>query len=527
MTDIKASATAATTRSNAGIAAATIALGVLALGVWLRLAGLGAGGLWLDEVFSASFANLPALGTMMGALIIDVHPPLYYLQLHFWGLLGHGDYWLLLNSVFWSTLTLLAVFRGTQRQFGIAAALAALSLCAVMGSEIFYSHELRMYSLYSCLSVLSWIAADRLHQDYRFLGAIPLIAVLAALGAVHSGSVIGASAAMFYAFPRGSREQIKARLRTWMIVGIVVAFSYVPWVISAGTRRIAHARGPSVAALSHTVGGWLIGYGDVLLPPWANTAASILAALALIGSLLLAPRLMRIAACFILWPMVFGALLCVLVQPIWLDRTFAFCAPFLAITFGATFADLLSPVRLAGRTRFSLPATLLLAALVSAGGTLSYLQAVTPYKPESYREAAGYLATHVQSGDIIYATEGPTLWGLARYLVGPDWGSIFEVQDPPDLYRIKRWTRLNAALGAGTIRRLGLMPIAPRFDGFRVPMYTGTPPAPSAAHDGDVWLVARSDEPKPTAVLACNGSDTSPAEFGRLRIYRVECRKPT
>ena len=70
---------------------ATIALLVFALALWLRTVALGRDGLWLDEIYSVSFANLSALGTVVAAFLYDPHPPLYYLQLNAWGRLGHGD----------------------------------------------------------------------------------------------------------------------------------------------------------------------------------------------------------------------------------------------------------------------------------------------------------------------------------------------------------------------------------------------------------------------------------------------------
>ena len=82
-----------------------IALLLIGLGVWLRLAGLGRDSFWLDEIYSVSLANLSGLGTVVAVFLFDVHPPLYYLQLNAWGLFGHGDTWLSLNSVCWSTAT--------------------------------------------------------------------------------------------------------------------------------------------------------------------------------------------------------------------------------------------------------------------------------------------------------------------------------------------------------------------------------------------------------------------------------------
>jgi hypothetical protein len=218
-----------------------VALLALALGIWLRVVAIDWEGFWLDEIYSASFANLSFVGTLLAVLVLDVHPPLYYLQLNAWGLLGHGDVWLLLNSVAWSTGAMLGVFFGTRREFGSRSAVLALLVCAVMGGEVYFAHELRMYPMASCLTVLSWVAANRVARDYRFVTAVPMIVVLAALGAIHSASIIPASAAMLYVFPRGSRSQAACRrglaFPPWWQPPICRGWSMLVRAIASATPR--------------------------------------------------------------------------------------------------------------------------------------------------------------------------------------------------------------------------------------------------------------------------------------------------
>ena len=57
--------------------------GILLLAVALRLIAIDGRGLWTDEVFSFDFARLSPIAIMTAAAN-DVHPPLYFLLLHFW-----------------------------------------------------------------------------------------------------------------------------------------------------------------------------------------------------------------------------------------------------------------------------------------------------------------------------------------------------------------------------------------------------------------------------------------------------------
>jgi mannosyltransferase len=522
------SSTCASADSSRAIATLTLLVALLALGLGLglRLAALGREGFWLDEVFSASFAELSFPGTVLAVLLLDFHPPLYYLQLNAWGRLGHGDIWLLLNSVLWSTGAMLGVYFGTRRQYGSCAGALALLVCAVLGGEIYFAHELRMYPMASCLIVLSWIAADRLARDYRFVSALPLIVLLALLGAIHSASVIAASAALLYVMPSGSWQQVRKALPTWLGVCAVVVCTYLPWLANAGSRPgITHASPPSIAALIQTVGGWLIGYGGAPLPSWVSTGAAILVAVGLLAALLATPRLSRLVVCFLVWPLLFGAILCVIVQPIWLDRTFAFCAPFVAIAFGAALGARLEAAGSTPGRSLTYSILGLSGALVFASAALAYVQVTTPNKPDHYRDLAEYLAAQTRSGELIYIPRDIDFWGVNRYLVGPDWGSALEVQDIAVMDARKRWRRLYGWLGQAKLERLGAMPQSRRLDRYRIPIFTGPSPLPELPAVSGEWLVSVDGEPlsAPQESRLCTGQYPAPIKFGRLELYHWPC----
>jgi mannosyltransferase len=524
-TDIGRSDTFQNTRLMAMLALVAAVL-TLAFGIWLRSVGLDREGFWLDEVFSASFANLSLPGTFLAVLLLDVHPPLYYLQLNVWGRLGHGDTWLLLNSVAWSTGAMLAVYFGTSRRFGSLAGLLALTICAVMGGEIYFAHELRMYPMASCLAVLSWIAANRLHKDYRFVTALPLIIVLALLGAIHSGSIIPASGALLYAYPSGNRQQIRRRLPTWIGIWAVVVCTYLPWLVSASSRdSIRHASLASKHALIQTIGGWIIGYGDAALPSWVGTGAAIVVALGLLASVLASRRLSRLVLCFLVWPLLFGALLCLIVEPIWLDRTFAFCAPFVAIAFGAALGDWLKAYGATAGKSVVYSMLCLFAAVIFASGRLAYLQASTRNKPDHFRELAHYLAARTAPGELLYAPMDVNAWGVNRYLIGPDWGSVLKYQDIAVTAARKRWRLLNAWLGPAELERLGAMPETRLLDRYRIPVYIGPSPLPDLPTVTGEWLASIEGATlnAPQDLGLCIGQYPAPIKFGRLELYHWRC----
>jgi uncharacterized membrane protein len=138
-----------------------IILSITLLGLFLRLV-LANQSLWLDEAASTVIASLPLNG-LIESLKGDFHPPLYYLLLKPWlGLAGQNEMILRLPGIIIGTLTIPALFLLVKTifvakkppKFGLAH-LSALIL-ALNPLHIYYSQELRMYSLSALLATLSW-----------------------------------------------------------------------------------------------------------------------------------------------------------------------------------------------------------------------------------------------------------------------------------------------------------------------------------------------------------------------------------
>lgn len=115
---------------------------------------------WLDEGASLMFAKM-SLPQLFEAIKADFHPPLFYILLKFWLPVAGNSEWLIrLPFVIIGALTVPATFFLAQLIFGkksLAPTISALFL-AINPLHIYYSQELRMYSLATLLAVLSWHA---------------------------------------------------------------------------------------------------------------------------------------------------------------------------------------------------------------------------------------------------------------------------------------------------------------------------------------------------------------------------------
>lgn len=145
-----------------------LALGGILLAFALRLHQLGAQSLWYDETVSVFLAGLP-IPEIIAHTARDIHPPGYYLLLHLWGWLAQPtledglEFLYVWPSLFWGVLLLPLLFALGRRFFTPRIALIALWFTAVNPYHIWYSQEVRMYTLGAglgvlCLwSALSWV----------------------------------------------------------------------------------------------------------------------------------------------------------------------------------------------------------------------------------------------------------------------------------------------------------------------------------------------------------------------------------
>jgi 4-amino-4-deoxy-L-arabinose transferase-like glycosyltransferase len=145
-------------------------LGILLLGASLRFYRLGAQSLWNDEGNAARLAerSLPLIAQGAAG---DIHPPGYYLLLHYWrALFGQSEFALRsLSAVAGLALVLCTYLLGRQLFAGPTGLMAAF-VSAISPFAIYYSQEARMYALLAVVSAASTCVAIRhLQSAFREL----------------------------------------------------------------------------------------------------------------------------------------------------------------------------------------------------------------------------------------------------------------------------------------------------------------------------------------------------------------------
>lgn len=207
-----------------------IALLAILGGFALRLYRLGAQSLWYDETVSMLLAH-KSLSALTAHTARDIHPPLYYYLLHFWiKAAGDSEFSAAFLSLWFGVLLLALIYRFSRRILGNETASIACILVAISPYNLWYSQEVRMYTLGACLGLLaadfllrSLAAPHRLKNwiAYGFLAA-------AGLYTLYYFAFLLITLALF-ALWAGARRWGKDYILPWLGAQAFSLLLYSPW----------------------------------------------------------------------------------------------------------------------------------------------------------------------------------------------------------------------------------------------------------------------------------------------------------
>jgi len=127
------------------------------IGAGLRWFQIGRYSFWYDESFSGLTARL-SVNQILANVALDVHPPGYYLLLHYWIQLGESEAFIRSFSALFSIGAVILIYGLGRWLFDQSvAALAALGL-AIIPFQVYFAQEARMYGLVVFLTIaITWI----------------------------------------------------------------------------------------------------------------------------------------------------------------------------------------------------------------------------------------------------------------------------------------------------------------------------------------------------------------------------------
>jgi hypothetical protein len=205
-----------------------LAIGLVALA--LRLWGLDARSVWLDEAVSLEVSRAPMLDILRGEVFDNHTPPLYYALLKLWLLSAPATaFWLRLPSALLDAanavlLGLLATRALGSPGVGRAAALAyALSPYAIRLAQ-----EARMYSLLMTCAIVAWGAA-MLFLVERRRGAL-LASALAGIAGLYTHYYFAPFLAVLHGFVAVALWSRRRELAAWLACSLLIVLAFLPWL---------------------------------------------------------------------------------------------------------------------------------------------------------------------------------------------------------------------------------------------------------------------------------------------------------
>lgn len=476
----------------------------LGLAAFMRCYSIDARGLEYDEAQTLAFASLP-VSEMPGIIArLDVHPPLYYLQLHVWmGLFGDGDVSARSNSVFWGVLGTLILYIAVRCLFGVrGVAFAAALLFAVGPLAVRYGQQARMYALMMFLAVAVWFC---LHQFFHSAGrgncvlsGIMAFLLCSVLSFVHgTGFLIWGSATMFAVLTLVHTPSTWRRFLLWIFLQALGAALLWLWLRHAAGKGVGHAAAPSIEEINQTLGALVFGnQGGV--PVATGWVLFVL----LIGSAWASSRRNRayagiMALSFIMTPLLLCLVLSYAYKPIWLERTVSWVVPFLCVLLALLIARI-AQTGAAWRPRWVKDGKVFTALAVLAVASFAALcLRQQRYLPDyGYREAVAYVHAQARPGDVVYVP-GRHLWAWARYVPG---------KAPLDPSKTVRFNAPGGVLVVSSLKRDEYVP------------------------NRTYWVVSetarqfKDSGPFESALKADDAYRNGAKRFGRIAVARIETR---
>jgi 4-amino-4-deoxy-L-arabinose transferase-like glycosyltransferase len=216
-----------------------LCIGIVWIGFALRLYRLGAQSLWYDETVSAYLARQD-LPDLIRHTAHDIHPPAYYIFLHYWTwLVGDSEFALAFFSLIFGVLLIALTYCLARKLLGQQTALYAAFLVAISPFHLWYSQEVRMYTLAAVVGMLTWWYAWKILQGEK---RATWYYVLAAAGGLYilyyfAFLIIALQLAAFL-YAVSTRSRVWSWLPRWIVAQVLAVVLYVPWLPIAWRQAI-------------------------------------------------------------------------------------------------------------------------------------------------------------------------------------------------------------------------------------------------------------------------------------------------
>jgi len=346
----------------------------------------------------------------------DVHVPFYHVLLHFWQLfLGNSVFSGRIFSLLFFILSIPAIYFLGKRAFGRSIGVFAAVLLAISPFMNWYGNEIRMYSLFTLLTIMSqyfFIGIYQYHDNDSWIGYF-LVSLFGIFTHYFFFFVLIVQAIFYlmyrYLFPPRA-------LRRFALIGIIILALFSPWILyvqnlQTVTNATPILSPPTSVNIFNTFSQFIFGFQNdhlntILVSLWPLTV--LFGFLALRQNRKVTPESVYILMS-ILIPIAAAFIVSVTLRPLFVSRYLILTIPSMYLFIGWIFSTYPKPLEK------TLKAILIFAMLASLA-----VEAISPSTPakENYREAAEYLEQNTAPQDIVILSAPFTVYPIEYYYRG-------------------------------------------------------------------------------------------------------------
>jgi len=190
---------------------------IILLGLGLRLILINQS-FWLDEAAQLDMSQQPVSAIWSGR-DADFHPPLFYLLTHYWLNTGLRSEWVLrLLPIIFGVWSIFAIYLLATKLFSSRAGLISALILAINPFHIYYSQEMRSYSLICLFAIFSYLFLIR--RQWLRLSLVNVLLIYTH----YSTFFVPVSQIVFLAFY--DRQHFSRYLQSVLITMVL----YLPWI---------------------------------------------------------------------------------------------------------------------------------------------------------------------------------------------------------------------------------------------------------------------------------------------------------
>ena len=217
---------------------------IVALAAFLRFYHIGSQSFWTDEILSFGASTAPEGISFWKKLLYDVHGPFHTLIIHLVRYISESEGFLRAPSALAGTISVLLVYRWLVRLGRRDIAHYGALLLAVSPFGLYYSQELRYYSLMMMFALVSLILYERFLEEPSYRRGAMLGLALAAAALSHfSALFLPVGLFVHLLFTRRLRG---IYLDAGLLAALILLFIVSPWIY----REIMFLRGIDIVHIS-------------------------------------------------------------------------------------------------------------------------------------------------------------------------------------------------------------------------------------------------------------------------------------